>query len=114
MPSLVARPRDEHRLLEAGFGRLFRSTGSHRQFAVARANVIRAASRAYRSATRSTPSAAPNGVMMIDAAIQRRAASDGVSAEAAMHRACLLRLRPTMMTTIVGALPQLARCASHW
>lgn len=46
--------------------------------------------------------------MMIDFAVRRQAAGDGAWAEAAMYRACLLRFRPTMMTTIVGALSQLA------
>jgi len=49
-----------------------------------------------------------NAIMMIDFAIQRRAAGDGVTAEAAIYEACLLRFRPIMMTTmaaIMGALP---------
>jgi HAE1 family hydrophobic/amphiphilic exporter-1 len=44
--------------------------------------------------------------MMIDFAIERRRV--GMSAEAAMREACLLRFRPIMMTTfaaIFGALP---------
>jgi HAE1 family hydrophobic/amphiphilic exporter-1 len=44
--------------------------------------------------------------MMIDFAIERRRI--GMSAEAAMREACLLRFRPIMMTTfaaIFGALP---------
>jgi len=48
-----------------------------------------------------------NAIMMIDFAIQRRAASD-TGAEAAIFEACLLRFRPIMMTTmaaIMGALP---------
>jgi hydrophobic/amphiphilic exporter-1 (mainly G- bacteria), HAE1 family len=47
-----------------------------------------------------------NAIMMIDFALQRRAA--GLSAEAAMREACLLRFRPIMMTSfaaIFGALP---------
>jgi len=47
-----------------------------------------------------------NAIMMIDFAIERRRV--GLSAEAAMREACLLRFRPIMMTTfaaIFGALP---------
>jgi HAE1 family hydrophobic/amphiphilic exporter-1 len=47
-----------------------------------------------------------NAIMMIDFAIQRRAV--GLSADAAIREACLLRFRPIMMTTmaaILGALP---------
>jgi HAE1 family hydrophobic/amphiphilic exporter-1 len=47
-----------------------------------------------------------NAIMMIDFAIQRRAI--GLSAEAAIREACLLRFRPIMMTSlaaIFGALP---------
>ncbi len=47
-----------------------------------------------------------NAIMMIDFAIGRRRV--GMSAEAAMREACLLRFRPIMMTTfaaIFGALP---------
>jgi HAE1 family hydrophobic/amphiphilic exporter-1 len=47
-----------------------------------------------------------NAIMMIDFALQRRAA--GLTAEAAMREACLLRFRPIMMTSlaaIFGALP---------
>jgi HAE1 family hydrophobic/amphiphilic exporter-1 len=47
-----------------------------------------------------------NAIMMIDFALQRRAA--GLSAQAAMREACLLRFRPIMMTSlaaIFGALP---------
>jgi HAE1 family hydrophobic/amphiphilic exporter-1 len=47
-----------------------------------------------------------NAIMMIDFAIERRRV--GVSAEAAIREACLLRFRPIMMTTfaaIFGALP---------
>jgi HAE1 family hydrophobic/amphiphilic exporter-1 len=47
-----------------------------------------------------------NAIMMIDFAIERRRI--GMSAEAAMREACLLRFRPIMMTTfaaIFGALP---------
>jgi hydrophobic/amphiphilic exporter-1 (mainly G- bacteria), HAE1 family len=47
-----------------------------------------------------------NAIMMIDFAIERRRV--GMSAEAAMREACLLRFRPIMMTTfaaIMGALP---------
>jgi HAE1 family hydrophobic/amphiphilic exporter-1 len=47
-----------------------------------------------------------NAIMMIDFALQRRAA--GLSAEAAMREACLLRFRPIMMTSfaaIFGSLP---------
>ncbi len=47
-----------------------------------------------------------NAIMMIDFAIERRRV--GMSAEAAMREACLLRFRPIMMTTfaaVFGALP---------
>jgi HAE1 family hydrophobic/amphiphilic exporter-1 len=47
-----------------------------------------------------------NAIMMIDFAIERRRV--GLSAEAAIREACLLRFRPIMMTTfaaIFGALP---------
>ena len=47
-----------------------------------------------------------NAIMMVDFAISRR--SVGLSAEAAIREACLLRFRPIMMTTfaaIFGALP---------
>jgi hydrophobic/amphiphilic exporter-1 (mainly G- bacteria), HAE1 family len=47
-----------------------------------------------------------NAIMMIDFAIERRRV--GLSAEAAIREACLLRFRPIMMTTfaaICGALP---------
>ncbi len=47
-----------------------------------------------------------NAIMMVDFAIQRRRV--GLSAEAAIREACLLRFRPIMMTTfaaIFGALP---------
>jgi len=47
-----------------------------------------------------------NAIMMIDFAIERRHV--GLSAEAAIREACLLRFRPIMMTTfaaIFGALP---------
>jgi len=47
-----------------------------------------------------------NAIMMIEFAIERRRV--GMSAEAAMREACLLRFRPIMMTTfaaIFGALP---------
>src|SRR5262249_29454603 len=47
-----------------------------------------------------------NAIMMIDFAIERRRV--GMSAQAAMREACLLRFRPIMMTTfaaIFGALP---------
>jgi HAE1 family hydrophobic/amphiphilic exporter-1 len=47
-----------------------------------------------------------NAIMMIDFALERRRV--GVSAEAAIREACLLRFRPIMMTTfaaIFGALP---------
>jgi HAE1 family hydrophobic/amphiphilic exporter-1 len=47
-----------------------------------------------------------NAIMMIDFAIERRRV--GMTAEAAMREACLLRFRPIMMTTfaaIFGALP---------
>jgi HAE1 family hydrophobic/amphiphilic exporter-1 len=47
-----------------------------------------------------------NAIMMIDFAIERR--SVGLSADAAIREACLLRFRPIMMTTfaaIFGALP---------
>jgi hydrophobic/amphiphilic exporter-1 (mainly G- bacteria), HAE1 family len=47
-----------------------------------------------------------NAIMMVDFAIERRRV--GLSAEAAIHEACLLRFRPIMMTTfaaIFGSLP---------
>ena len=47
-----------------------------------------------------------NAIMMVDFAIERRRV--GMSAEAAIREACLLRFRPIMMTTfaaIFGALP---------
>ena len=47
-----------------------------------------------------------NAIMMIDFALERRRV--GLSAEAAIREACLLRFRPIMMTTlaaIFGALP---------
>jgi HAE1 family hydrophobic/amphiphilic exporter-1 len=47
-----------------------------------------------------------NAIMMVDFAVQRRHV--GLSAEAAIREACLLRFRPIMMTTfaaIFGALP---------
>ena len=47
-----------------------------------------------------------NAIMMVDFAIDRRRV--GLSAEAAIREACLLRFRPIMMTTfaaIFGALP---------
>jgi HAE1 family hydrophobic/amphiphilic exporter-1 len=47
-----------------------------------------------------------NAIMMIDFALQRRAV--GVTADAAIREACLMRFRPIMMTTcaaIFGALP---------
>jgi HAE1 family hydrophobic/amphiphilic exporter-1 len=47
-----------------------------------------------------------NAIMMIDFAIERRRV--GLSADAAIREACLLRFRPIMMTTfaaILGALP---------
>jgi HAE1 family hydrophobic/amphiphilic exporter-1 len=47
-----------------------------------------------------------NAIMMVDFAIERRRV--GLSAEAAIREACLLRFRPIMMTTfaaILGALP---------
>src|SRR5437660_11068057 len=47
-----------------------------------------------------------NAIMMTSFAIERRRV--GMSAEAAMREACLLRFRPIMMTTfaaIMGALP---------
>jgi HAE1 family hydrophobic/amphiphilic exporter-1 len=47
-----------------------------------------------------------NAIMMIDFAIERRRV--GMSAEAAMREACLLRFRPIMMTSFAaffGALP---------
>jgi HAE1 family hydrophobic/amphiphilic exporter-1 len=48
-----------------------------------------------------------NAIMMIDFALERQRAGD-VTAEEAIHEACLLRFRPIMMTTmaaIMGALP---------
>ena len=50
-----------------------------------------------------------NAIMMIDFAIMARR-EEGLSAEAAIFKACLLRFRPIMMTTmaaIFGALPLL-------
>ena len=47
-----------------------------------------------------------NAIMMVDFALQGRA--DGLSAQDAIHRACLLRLRPILMTTmaaLLGAVP---------
>jgi len=47
-----------------------------------------------------------NAIMMVDFAIGRRRI--GLSAEAAIHEACLLRFRPIMMTTLaalIGTLP---------
>ncbi len=47
-----------------------------------------------------------NGIMMIDVAIELR--RSGLSAEDAIHRACLMRFRPIMMTTlaaIAGTMP---------
>jgi hydrophobic/amphiphilic exporter-1 (mainly G- bacteria), HAE1 family len=48
-----------------------------------------------------------NAIMMIDFALERQRAGD-VTAEEAIHEACLLRFRPIMMTTmaaIMGGLP---------
>ena len=48
-----------------------------------------------------------NGIMMIDFAIEAQR-SEGLSAEAAIHQACLIRFRPIMMTTaaaLMGGLP---------
>jgi HAE1 family hydrophobic/amphiphilic exporter-1 len=48
-----------------------------------------------------------NAIMMIDFALERQRAGD-ITAEEAIHEACLLRFRPIMMTTmaaIMGALP---------
>ena len=48
-----------------------------------------------------------NGIMMIDFAIEAQH-KDGLSAEEAIHRACLIRFRPIMMTTaaaLMGGLP---------
>jgi HAE1 family hydrophobic/amphiphilic exporter-1 len=47
-----------------------------------------------------------NGIMMIDVAIELR--RDGASALEAIHRACLMRFRPIMMTTLaalMGTIP---------
>jgi len=47
-----------------------------------------------------------NAIMMVDFALQGRA--EGLSAQDAIHRACLLRLRPILMTTmaaLLGAVP---------
>jgi multidrug efflux pump subunit AcrB len=47
-----------------------------------------------------------NAIMMVDFAIERRRV--GLSAEAAIREACLLRFRPIMMTTfaaMLGGLP---------
>ena len=48
-----------------------------------------------------------NAIMMIDFALEAQRV-DGLDAEAAIYRACLLRLRPILMTTVAamfGALP---------
>jgi HAE1 family hydrophobic/amphiphilic exporter-1 len=48
-----------------------------------------------------------NGIMMVDFAIEQRHGSD-VTAEQAIHDACLVRFRPIMMTTmaaLMGTLP---------
>ena len=48
-----------------------------------------------------------NGIMMIDFAIEAQH-KDGLNAEEAIHRACLIRFRPIMMTTaaaLMGGLP---------
>ncbi len=48
-----------------------------------------------------------NGIMMIDFAIEAQH-KDGLGAEEAIHRACLIRFRPIMMTTaaaLMGGLP---------
>ena len=48
-----------------------------------------------------------NAIMMIDFALEAERA-EGLSARAAIHRACLLRFRPILMTTfaaLLGALP---------
>jgi HAE1 family hydrophobic/amphiphilic exporter-1 len=48
-----------------------------------------------------------NAIMMVDVAITHQR-DKGISAEQAMHEACLLRFRPIMMTTmaaIMGTLP---------
>ncbi|MFF7709174.1 efflux RND transporter permease subunit [Pseudomonas sp. NPDC007930] len=47
-----------------------------------------------------------NAIMMVDFALEAR--QQGLDARAAIHRACLLRLRPILMTTfaaLLGALP---------
>jgi len=47
-----------------------------------------------------------NGIMMVDVAIENR--KEGLSAERAIHDACLVRFRPIMMTTMAalfGTLP---------
>jgi multidrug efflux pump subunit AcrB len=48
-----------------------------------------------------------NGIMMVDFAIHAER-NEGLDSQAAIRRACLLRFRPIMMTTmaaILGALP---------
>jgi len=48
-----------------------------------------------------------NGIMMIDFAIEAQR-SEGLDAQTAIHRACLIRFRPIMMTTaaaLMGGLP---------
>ncbi|MFO0831639.1 MAG: efflux RND transporter permease subunit [Phycisphaerales bacterium] len=48
-----------------------------------------------------------NGIMMVDFAIEQRKSS-GMTAEEAIYRACLVRFRPIMMTTmaaLMGTLP---------
>lgn len=50
-----------------------------------------------------------NGILMIDLALQLER-QDGLSSEQAIHKACLLRFRPILMTTlaaVLGALPLL-------
>jgi HAE1 family hydrophobic/amphiphilic exporter-1 len=47
-----------------------------------------------------------NGIMMVDFAIEER--RDGASPEEAIHKACMVRFRPIMMTTmaaLLGTLP---------
>ena len=48
-----------------------------------------------------------NGIMMVDFAVEARK-DPGVSADEAIHEACLVRFRPIMMTTmaaLLGTLP---------
>jgi HAE1 family hydrophobic/amphiphilic exporter-1 len=52
-----------------------------------------------------------NGIMLVDFAIRRE--REGVSAEAAIREACLLRFRPILMTTMAAILGGFALMFSH-